>query len=113
LNDAFAASGPIPDWPRTKNKYHYYNAGVMLFSHLHRHFFNQFDMDELKAFQSVRFFEQTYFNYLIMKHNVPVQNIDCRYNYMEMQPGFFFGEGPILPITPERNLPGYLCPVQD
>ncbi|MBN2690155.1 MAG: glycosyltransferase family 8 protein [Gammaproteobacteria bacterium] len=73
-------------WPTKEGKAIYYNAGVMLFSR-DANLFNYANLADLHTiYNDVYFYEQTYFNYLIAKHHLPMCDLALEYNRME-----FFG----------------------
>jgi lipopolysaccharide biosynthesis glycosyltransferase len=74
----------MPNWPMDdKNKYRYFNSGVMLISKEHKDFFKNFknipEIPGIFAFQ-----DQTYLNYLIVKHNIKYEYLDYSFNRMHL-----------------------------
>ncbi|MDX2164274.1 MAG: glycosyltransferase [Gammaproteobacteria bacterium] len=72
-------------WPRNEEqKPYYYNGGVMLMSK-DANLFNHVDMDEfLSLHGKVSLYDQTYFSYLIAKHNLKAESIDIKFNRMDI-----------------------------
>lgn len=72
------------DWALQNGKPIYYNVGVILASKPCK----LFDFADLQGLQSVcnriRFYEQTYFNYLLFKHNLEHEALPSRFNRMDM-----------------------------
>jgi lipopolysaccharide biosynthesis glycosyltransferase len=82
------------NWVTEKGEPFYYNAGVMLISQ-QCNFFAYVDQKEfLKLCTRVSMYDQTYFNYLMLKHNINVENLPKEFNRLSL-----FGE--------ENYLQGY------
>jgi lipopolysaccharide biosynthesis glycosyltransferase len=71
-------------WPKKQHKYLYYNAGVMLLSQKANPFKYATLSDLIKIYDSVDFYEQTYFNYLYVKHNITVEPLIPEYNRFDL-----------------------------
>lgn len=74
--------GQMAHWPHQGPVRHYFNSGVVLFSkntHIHQHF----SLKEIKTlFNEIVYLDQTYLNYLSFKYQIPLGELDTRYNWM-------------------------------
>jgi len=70
-------------WPTEQGKHIYYNAGVILCSQ-QSNLFAYASVDMLLKVVTVPFCDQTYFNYLINKHNLRAEAIHHTYNLMDI-----------------------------
>lgn len=69
-------------WPIKQGRPVYYNAGVVLCSK-ESNIFEFAQLSDLqKIYKSVKMYEQTYFNYLLVKHQQRSESIDLKYNQM-------------------------------
>ena len=79
-----AELGPIENWTKIDNQYTYYNFGMFLVSKE----CPLFDFATLEGMQQVcnkvRFYDQTYINYIIQKHHIKNESVDASFNRMEL-----------------------------
>ncbi|MBQ4890359.1 glycosyltransferase family 8 protein [Shewanella sp. MMG014] len=77
------ALGPADNWQTVDGKQSYYNFGMFLVSKECK----LFQLATLEGMQkvcnTVKFYDQTYINYIIQKHNIPNQCVDAEFNRME------------------------------
>lgn len=84
LDDAFDALGEIENWPKHSDLMSYYNVGMILISR-QCPLFEHACFDELQdVSHKIKYYEQTYFNYLIQKHNIKNVCIDPEFNRMDL-----------------------------
>ncbi|MFC3034505.1 glycosyltransferase [Pseudoalteromonas fenneropenaei] len=71
-------------WGEVQEKPTYYNAGVILASSSSSPFLKA-NLEDLNLLcNNIKFYEQTYFNYLLHKHQLKHQSLDKRFNRMDM-----------------------------
>lgn len=84
INEIMKQKNTTLAWPTTNNKPIYYNLGCMLISKQSQ----LFEYAKLADLQSlcnhIKYYEQTYFNFLLHKHYIPHESIDRQFNRMDM-----------------------------
>ncbi|WP_434927311.1 glycosyltransferase [Shewanella sp. HL-SH2] len=84
LDKIFAIKGPVADWPQVNGRPVYFNLGCMLISNQSK----LFDIATLEDLQQVcnhiKYYEQTYINYLIQRDGLKYQSIDAEFNRMDV-----------------------------
>lgn len=84
LNKIFSIMGEVPNWPQVNDKPVYYNLGCMLVSKQ----CPLFDIANIADLQQVcnhiKYYEQTYMNYLIQRDGLKHQSIDSEFNRMDV-----------------------------
>lgn len=77
-----AVLGKIKDWPTQGKLPRYFNTGVVLLSK-NKTLSDNFSLDDVKKiFNQVHFIEQTYLDYLCFKHDIPVADLDPKFNWI-------------------------------
>lgn len=72
------------DWPYFSGTPVYYNAGVILVSRGCQ-LFEHANLKELQSIcNHIRFYEQTYFNYIMFKNKLKFESLPQKFNYMDM-----------------------------
>lgn len=80
----FEVLGPLPDWIKVGDKWCYYNVGVILISK-QCPLYEYARVEELQQIcNEIPFYEQTYFNYLIQKHQLKHQSLSKDFNRMNI-----------------------------
>lgn len=74
---------PQFQWPTKWMRLKYYNAGVIIISKEQQSFFKMIHFEDFKRIQLVDMFEQSYLNYLLLKHHYPIHSISHHFNRME------------------------------
>ncbi|QYJ93690.1 glycosyltransferase [Shewanella spartinae] len=81
INAAFDA---VENWPQTDGHYSYYNFGMFLISKE----CPLFELATLEGMQqvcnTVKFYDQTYVNYVIQKNKIKNQGVDAAFNRMDL-----------------------------
>lgn len=81
INDAFDA---VEKWPAPNGKYSYYNFGMFLISKE----CPLFELATLEGMQqicnTVKFYDQTYVNYVIQKNAIQNESVDAMFNRMDL-----------------------------
>ena len=78
-----AELGQIENWTKLDNQYTYYNFGMFLISK-QCPLFDIASLDEMqKVCNTVKFYDQTYINYIIQKHNIKNVCVDPEFNRMD------------------------------
>jgi len=84
INDINDCLGTLEHWPTDRGLASYYNLGVMLISN-QSPLFKHTRCDELQGVcNKIKYYEQTYFNYLIQKHQMKNQNLAPEFNRMDL-----------------------------
>ncbi|MCY7295433.1 glycosyltransferase family 8 protein [Alteromonas sp. a30] len=84
LDDVFQALGTLEDWPKHGELLTYYNVGMILISR-QCPLFQYACFNELQdVSHKIKYYEQTYFNYLIQKHNIKNECIAPEFNRMDL-----------------------------
>ncbi|NRD72059.1 glycosyltransferase family 8 protein [Shewanella sp. VB17] len=71
-------------WSKPNSTYSYYNFGMFLVSR-ECPLFNLATIEGMQQIcNTVKFYDQTYINYIIQKHNIKNQSVDASFNRMEL-----------------------------
>ncbi|AQS35376.1 Glycosyl transferase family 8 [Shewanella psychrophila] len=72
------------DWPKENNQVVYYNSGMFLISK-ETGLFDNANIEEMQAIcNEVKFYDQTYINYLIRRDNINSVGVEANFNRMQL-----------------------------
>jgi len=84
INEICRQLEPVEDWPQRDGKLTYFNMGMLLVSKPSP-LFNLMKLSELQSLcNSIKFYEQTYTNYIIQKHKIKYVEADPYFNRMDL-----------------------------